>query len=392
MLAGAAFGQSAAAPSNQTHDATQTETAAAPAQAPIADPVERLVEQLDAADLTVRTDAQQKIAAGGAMSLTQVESFLAQPGLSHEQRLRLEAAGRELFADEPRAGLGVRFGNPAAVERGVPLAGVVDGFPASKVLRPGDIVLSINGQPLSNQTHMGALILSHLPGEALRVEIERPRLAPGDAGRGLAQPPVDYMVLDVPLGRYEDLQTGVELTPARLEMAFRQRLARMAGTRPAMRTIGSGLTPNAWLRTEGYDAGRGLAPESRMERVPAWRLVGFGGQPHADLAAVDLRRGDSTAMRTRANRALQANGIYDEIEEALAGYRALAHRLTEIRVQVGDAERAAASDSGDNPSKTRRLRALLSESADIERTLVEIRGVFDRAGVKPETEQSSGGD
>lgn len=346
--------------------------------------MDALIRDLDAPGLEARENAQGALAGNESVTLADVESALRASDLSPEQRLRLEASGRELFSREPRAGLGVRFGNPAAVGQGVPLAGVVDGFPASKLLRPGDVILSINGQPLSNQTHMGAMILSHLPGEMLRVELERPRVGPGDVGRGLAQPPAEFLVLDVPLGRYDDLNTGVELSPARLDLAYRQRLARKTPDRPELRVIGSGLSPSAWLRAEGYDAEEGLSPTDRLERVPAWRIVGLGGQPPSELAAVDLRRGDSTAMRTRANRALQASGIYDEIEEALAGFRALAHRLTEIRDELGIAAQAAARAVGDDDNISRRLRALQIESDDIERTLGEIREVFDRS-----TQQSS---
>lgn len=302
-----------------------------------------------------------------AFDLETIERWLALPELTPEQRLRLEVLGRERFASMPRAGLGVRFAN-LPTDEGVRLDGVLPGFPAGEVLRPGDIVLSINGQPLNNSAHMGEVILSHMPGESLVLDIARPAppipRAIGADGVELP-PPVEHLTVAVPLGRYDDLQTGIALTPPRLEGAYRHRLARV-GALITPGEIGAGLTPLEWLHREGYDETRAIAPLSQLNPVMAWRSVSFGGQPASWIAGIEVRRGDQNAMMRRANIAIQADGVYDRVEEALSGYRALVRRMAELRIEM--------SRASDNPDDRAAHAALRLERIRDEQALLE-RGV-----------------
>lgn len=322
---------------------------------------EAAVGLLDSPSLTERETAAARLLGNDAFTLADAERLLASGSLSPEQRLRLERIGLTLFGRMPRAGLGVQFGQPIRGE-GAPLAAIVPDFPAAEFLRPGDLVRTINGAPVANTNHMGSVILSHGPGETLRLEIDRP-LAP--AVNPGVPPPFERLTLDVPLGRFEDLNNG-RPTAARIEAAYQQRLAR-AGADRTPPVIGAGLGPLEWLRAEGYDEQRAEAPSIATSPVSAWRVVSFGGQPASSVADIELRRGDEHAMLRRSNIALQADGVYDRIEETLAAYRALVRRLAQLRTLV-DAPGPGEAD----PRGVRRIERVNAERAELETELRSI--------------------
>jgi len=300
-----------------------------------ADPawLDRTIALLDDESFAARESAEKKLISEPTLTLEEIGQRAARSGLSAEQRLRLNRAGLERFAAIPRAGLGVRFAAPNGFG-GVPLGSVLENFPASKVLRAGDVVRSIDGQEVGNTNQMGALILSRLPGETLLMEIERtPPIdeAPG----GIAE--IERLVLDVPLGKYEDLETGVKLTPDRLGAAYMQYQRRLGLLKTQSRAdvrVGASLAPLEWLRAEGYDHTAPSKVASKLENISAWQYFSFAGQPASWISPIDLRRGDMNVMNRRAMAGLQNNGLYDRLEEALAGYRAMLLRLVEIDEQL----------------------------------------------------------
>ena len=313
-----------------------------------------LIAALDAPSLEQRDRATAQLLGDDSISQADIERALAEDRLSWEQRLRLTGLGLALFAREPRAGLGVQFGTP--VEGGAPLNAVIAGFPAAAVLRPGDIVRSIDGQPVINTAHMGAIILSHDPGDSLELVIDRPTGPPPRPGQ---QPPTQRLTLNVPLGRFEDLNNGLP-SPDRLWAAYRQRLARTGADRPPP-MIGTGLSPLAWLHAEGYDEQPPAAPKSRLKSVPAWRTIKLAGQARSSVSGLDLRRGDESDRLRRATIAIRADGVYDEVEETLAAYRAIVGRLTQL-----------ASHADTKPREPAQLKREHEERAELETELVKI--------------------
>ncbi len=295
------------------------------------------VAQLDAPSFAEREAAFERIVSERTLTGAHIETRLAEGGLSPEQRMRLDRAALERFAETPRAGLGVQFGVQTA-EPGVPLRVVIDGFPAAQFLRADDVVLTIDGHPVNDTNDMGAIILSHEPGETLRMEIERvpvPGEAPGNALNGPVVP--RRVMLDVPLGSFSDLQGAAPLSSDRLERAYRYYQDRVGVLGPAQSTegvVGAAIPPIDWLGAEGYDHEQGIAPRGSFERIPAWRYVSFAGQPQSWIAPVDLRRGDPNTSLLRINRGLQRSGDYDETERALAAYRTLLYRVSEIDTQI----------------------------------------------------------
>ena len=324
--------------------------------------LDALLEAIASDDFETRETASLRLESLETISIEEIEDRLAGDDLSAEQRTRLDSAARRRFGAMPRAGLGVQFGAPRR-EDGVELGAVLPNFPAATVLRAGDVVLSIEGVPVRDTTQMGAFILSHRPGETLSIVIER---STGAAeADGIIPPPgvaeVERIALDVPLGSYEDLQTNAPLTPDRIEAAYRRyqfRKGLLADGGNA--EVGGGLTPLGWLKAEGYDhtrPGGPVVPGGSFEAVSAWRQVGFAGQPRSWIATVDLRRGDPNAMARRVLRGLQpglqADGIYDRLEEALSGYRAMLDRVVEIDRMVDPSGEGRLPD----PARLARVKA-----------------------------------
>ncbi|MBZ0171607.1 MAG: PDZ domain-containing protein [Phycisphaerales bacterium] len=331
---------------------------------------EAAVDALDSPVLSEREQANARLLADGSFTLADAERLLASDSLTAEQRLRMEGIGLSMFHRTPRAGLGVQFGPPVE-GRGAPLNAIVPGFPAAEFLKPGDLVRSINGEPVVNTNHMGSVILSHAPGDSLRLGIDRPL---GPVLNPAEPPPFQSLTLDVPLGRFEDLNNG-QPTPVRVEAAYYQRLSR-AGAIHTPPLVGDGLSPLLWLRAEGYDERETEAPTIAVLPVAAWRVLSFGGQPVASVSDIELRRGDEHAMMRRSSVALQADGVYDHIEESLAAYRALVRRLAQLRALVGE---APAGDA--DAQQSLRIDRVRAEQAELER---ELRSIVRTLGGEPD--------
>jgi len=190
-------------------------------------PLKDLIADLDAPDYKVREAASDELLAGKPFSLDQLERALKDPSLTAEQRLRLDRAGLTLFKNAPHGAMGVRFGGGAdAVE----IASVEREFPASTVLKAGDIITHMDGEPVTLSVNpdrrtasVRAVVISHAPGDEVPVVVQRG----GEAVR-----------VTVRLGDFSRLNgnvgPGVQSAPyvddAEFAAAWRQRLRRTTGT------------------------------------------------------------------------------------------------------------------------------------------------------------------
>lgn len=176
-----------------------------------------IIADFNATELTTRDAASDELKSDPRASLEIIAQQLSAPAnLTAEQRQRLEDAAWSLFIARPRGAMGVQFSLarlPGDSTKGVRIEGTVGGFDASRVLNPGDIVLSINGREVATQPELKQEIISHDAGALVPLRIDR-------AGQ----------VLDVSvrLGNYELLSTGVSLTEADLRGALRSRIERIA--------------------------------------------------------------------------------------------------------------------------------------------------------------------
>ena len=285
------------------------------------EPLAPFVEQLDSGSLERREEATRRIPRIPGLDLTHVEAVLADGSLSPEQRVRLERIAENLFASTPRAGMGVRF----ALDSGdrVSLAGVVEdgNFPAAGVLQAGDLFLEVDGNDRVTQEWLKNWIISHVPGESLRCVVLR-------GG--------ERMVLDVPLGSYDDLGNPGGLDQTTIERAYRLRQSRIgAGIEPVASVAGT-LSAVDWIRASypggAFDAnprpvavlsGHTVAGLSEwFSEAMGWTAISLHllhplaltGEGYPEILPVDLRS-DLLDSLQRARESLERRA--DQLEELL---------------------------------------------------------------------------
>lgn len=256
--------------------------ASSPAVGPDATPVATdgfggLLDQLDDPSLQVRENASKQLDAMLAASRLAQPAFLdrlmegalleraQQPDQPLETRSRLIGALRERFMRSPRAAMGFQFGGVTPV--GVIIGATFDPFPAKRLglLQPQDIITSIEGtrldaqlsqqgDPIRVQELVRAIILSHEPGERVRLSILRPTPVANVDGQ-----PIDGAVADmggqhldilVPLGSSTALPDNRGDLGFPLENAWRVRLDRLGLAETPRPTLGSGLTLSQWVERQ----------------------------------------------------------------------------------------------------------------------------------------------
>lgn len=219
------------------------------AEAPIERRIEQIVERLASQSWEEREAASEEL-----MALPMPEAQgpiirrLELGGLTPEQRHRLVDAASRRLVEQPRGALGISmdmFGNPFG---GVRVSAVIPGMPASEVLRPGDVIETINGQPITSSAVLSDLIQRLAPGTPVRLRIHRPVL--DDQGRPrrdrAGQPVSKPLEVTMKLGSMEQLE-AIEEQLGRVERMGR------GGGRGMRRNVDVGQERDAearWLRRE----------------------------------------------------------------------------------------------------------------------------------------------
>lgn len=229
-------------------------------------PISEILPKLDAADAGTRDAALVQLLAQ-VYTLAEIEAELVKPDLSQEQVARLSIAGFAAFCREPRGALGVQFGEG---DNGVVISGVIDKFPASKVLKPGDVILDIGGHAIRGGDRWNAVgmvrpfIVSFNEGESAPITVMREK---------------QRQTLVVPLGNFAKLDNG-RLDFTEYSAAWAIRLTRV---RPAM--VSNAITPaqpeGGWMpdgmsagdleRKHRYDGQAGAVPSLVAGGVPGSR-------------------------------------------------------------------------------------------------------------------------
>ncbi|MBY0111172.1 MAG: PDZ domain-containing protein [Phycisphaerales bacterium] len=211
------------------------------------------VKELDSDLVKVRENAEDALR-GWSRNQTDRVLSLIEPAASAEQRDRLLSLARSVFDSSPRGAMGVSFGygvqqfggvDEEVFEGGIPIRATTPGFDSDRVLKAGDVLVSIDGVPVRTVSEARIQIISHDAGQVTRVEVER-------EGKVLQ--------LSLRLGKWSDLwgrnargQGGNDVTPAQMDGAFRARLARVnpgllaLDTRPTLRPVPGAL---AWAEGE----------------------------------------------------------------------------------------------------------------------------------------------
>lgn len=144
---------------------------------------------------------------------------LRDPFIALEQRVRLGELLRERFFRTPRAAVGVEFAALGEPKPGVILGRVVPGFPAHDqgILRARDMIIKVNGVELSDasgprtrtsqrllvpQERLRRIVISHNPGDVVRMTVVRPLQPPPVPVDGLQPPRLEPEAPPPPMPRY----------------------------------------------------------------------------------------------------------------------------------------------------------------------------------------------
>jgi hypothetical protein len=178
-----------------------------------------IVTRMDDPAWSVR-EAASKDASSGAWTMQELRKALDEPSLSLEQRSRLEEALWQRWESKPRGAIGITMGQGSG---GVLVTQVHEGFPASRVLRVGDVIVAIDGMPTPNNDGLVAVVQRRGPGERLQLSVVRG--GPGGAAAVAVQQPAkaERLELDVELGDFAVLERAnprTALRPASRRSAF----------------------------------------------------------------------------------------------------------------------------------------------------------------------------
>lgn len=323
-----------------------------------------LIRALDSVSLAERDRAVEQLGSNPAITAREVLSILRDvQGLTPEQRARLVDLGRAMFKNSPRAAMGIQFGG--TVESGVAVATLIEGFDASRQLRPGDVIEAANGEPLS-QNRLRAVIISHDPGETMSLRVRRLD----------AEGRAESIDVRVALGSFNRLRGGGFLDSQTLDEAWRIRMSREGViTTGAQGVIGVAVDRDAWLasaqalaRWADSDIGPGTA------RSPRAGVAGESRSEWYDSGS------ESFSMHT--------NGRDPNRMEVDAQRLVLLERLQVLQLQMEamrSAQRAnlaALQNPSLSPSERAKLlnenERLAQELLPLERQMTDLRGALNR--------------
>ncbi len=258
-------------------------------QPPTPEVLEQAVKDMASDDVVLRMDAQRRVSEGVSFRLRDVETVLKSGKLTPEQRLRLEVVAYRRFCNEPRAALGVQSSFQDLGQRGVLLSMVMPGFPASETLRPGDRILVVDGQAITDISLMRPVVIAHDPGDEVPVVLIR------DGAN---------VTLKVKLGKYSDLSRDARggsqaMTPDMLEGAweFRAMTYQKAGASDA-KPIESGISAadrNPQAGVDLIDDADGTDP--RQWGAARRRLAELDPKDSECVAAGEARGGNGIVVR-----------------------------------------------------------------------------------------------
>jgi len=173
------------------------------------DELEVLVAKLGSPHWREREQASEAILAIGDDSTDErIKARLSRQDLSTEQRHRLVDALCRRIVERPRGAIGITMDTFRRDGRGVHVRDLVRGMPAADVLRVGDLIESINDEPIRDSEDLAGIVQELRPGTAIRLRVQRPvkdgngRTRRNDAGETIAEP----VELTITLGSMDQLE------------------------------------------------------------------------------------------------------------------------------------------------------------------------------------------
>jgi hypothetical protein len=313
--------------------------------------VKQLVEQLGDADWAVRRQATDALMGLAVLPAGVIEAALDRDDLGEERRIRLTRVATARFRERPLGGLGVSFG--AIAGGGVQINSVVDNgmFPASQILRIGDVIVMVDDRMIEGQDELRAEILSREPGSVMPAVIRR-----------------DRAVLDVglPLGAYTDLQGAAALDEGIVVRAMRLRAARAGRLLDEPDTVGTGLTDGAWIDA-AFPDGRDGDPAQPGDRTSPGVSPGDGAMIRT--ASPDRRGG---RWNTRAGARESVNEMLRAGLGRLMTDRVMTRSvLVELERSLDETVRRTVAEGADASAARARLAFVRSWKTELDALLME---------------------
>ena len=242
----------------------------APRAAEVPAGLRAIVQRMDDPSWSVRESASKE-ASSGAWTMQELRKALDGPSLSLEQRSRLEEALWLTWDAKPRGAIGITMGQGIG---GVLVTQVHEGFPASRVLRVGDVIVAIDGVPTPGNDGLVAVVQQRGPGDRLRLSVVRG--GPGAAPAVVAQQPAqaERIELEVELGDFAALERtnpGTSMRSAGRRSAFETVMCEeREGSSPLM-PVEPGLPPgfvgNTVVAGARQPAGTSVNPKMAINQL-----------------------------------------------------------------------------------------------------------------------------
>lgn len=315
-----------------------------------------LLTALGSDNYQVRELASAALRQPGAPTEDQLVSLARREDISAEQRARLLNALRDRFENRPPgelAAVGIQMEEHVA---GIRVARVFEDFPASGVLREGDVIMEIDGHDLSSartgdkSRALMSIIVEQEPGGTAPMTIVREG---------------ERLTLDVPFGARADFQERNGTTTDVMERAWRIRAARLGLLDAESPAIAAEVRPADWLRSS-----RPLA------RLAGDTLLAGGSPIDEEVIAVTDINGRISAQNVkdpiqirRNPQAQQAGALADgeRQQSRLITMQTLGTELLRLRERMTDL-RGELQEPGLTPDRRARLQEqlLICEQMDVE--------------------------
>ncbi|TVQ60101.1 MAG: PDZ domain-containing protein [Phycisphaerales bacterium] len=347
--------------------------------------LESLLEAFASDDYSRREEASAALAALNPGD-DKIIAVIHRRDLLPEQRERLIGVLRERFLDGARPALGIQMQPQPS---GILIVNVVNaGFPAARVLRPNDLILTLGDADFRVRPNLEALrhtILSYEPGEFVPMVIRR-----GD----------EDVSLSVQLGTFAGLNAPGSLSRADIVGAWEARARRLGLVRTAAEDA-IGVSPQA-LRTPTTDGRaavrRTLEPAHIGQRasrvVPTPDVLVAGGTPlgsierrleglvnaaGAGISREEMRGQIRFEVRPRGDQAMLDVQVIQERERenGAGGFPALVRRVEEIEARLAGDRMILNDDQELNPAVRERIAERVRNNEEL---LMHLKALVEAMG------------
>ncbi len=132
----------------------------------------RLAHAVGSEEFALRASARSALVARKPTP-DELMALLLRRDLNMEASNALVAILRERILTAPRGALGIRMEGMAVREKGVRISGLVPGMPGEKALIVGDVVASVNDEPLLDRNDLIRVVQSLAPGVEVKLVVHR---------------------------------------------------------------------------------------------------------------------------------------------------------------------------------------------------------------------------